>query len=165
MKTENEKKLNADKIFIEPYAGAFLIADYSGEPGGTGKYCGYDMSWRGQPIVNKPFRKKEEAIIAAMKHFFPDTYVEPHNDVTISGQIKFITRLIWEKKAESENILNAKAENADEQRMKLRTVARLAEEEDSLKAIYGSLRQLEISKSAFENTINFDQENPEKIKT
>ena len=50
-------------IAVEPYAGGFLLADYSGNRG-QASYCGRSMSWSSQPIVNDPFPTEESAIDA-----------------------------------------------------------------------------------------------------
>jgi hypothetical protein len=47
---------------IEPYAGGFIVADYSGKRGRFGAaYAGTDGLWRDQPLAIPPFATKEAA--------------------------------------------------------------------------------------------------------
>jgi hypothetical protein len=60
-----EKEIyDARGIAIEPYAGGFILADYSGR-NGPAAYRGVSSQWRSQPIVGDPFATKESAIEAA----------------------------------------------------------------------------------------------------
>lgn len=59
-------KEEADKkgFSIEPYGGGFIIADYSGKRG-EASYCGKEMKWSSQPIVQPPFFETEEEALEA----------------------------------------------------------------------------------------------------
>ncbi|MDE1673814.1 hypothetical protein [Nocardia gipuzkoensis] len=51
---------------IEPYAGGFIIADYSGNRGHFGAaYAGVSLEWNEQPTVGDPFPTEAAARQAA----------------------------------------------------------------------------------------------------
>ncbi len=62
MTTENEL-YDKKSIAVEPYAGGFILADYSGNRG-EASYCGASMSWSLRSIVRSPFPTQEAAVKA-----------------------------------------------------------------------------------------------------
>lgn len=61
------KKENFIDLSYEPYAGGFMIADYSDS--NNVRFCGRRFEWRKQPIISDPFETKEAAEDAARLHF------------------------------------------------------------------------------------------------
>lgn len=58
----SEEQLNDAGMFIEPYAGGFMLADY--RDGDNARYYGSDLSSRRQPITYSPFIDKASALTA-----------------------------------------------------------------------------------------------------
>jgi hypothetical protein len=59
----SEEQLNELGLYVEPYAGGFMIADYRN--GEDARYYGSDLFSRRQPITHCPFPDKASAIVAA----------------------------------------------------------------------------------------------------
>lgn len=59
-----EEKINDAGVFIEPFGGGFIIADYSSE---LALFAGISLNWRSQPIVSDPFPTRDDALAAAAK--------------------------------------------------------------------------------------------------
>lgn len=57
-----EQHLNDAGVYVEPYGGGFMVADYRN--GEDARYCGSDLSWRRQPITYSPFPDKASAVEA-----------------------------------------------------------------------------------------------------
>ena len=54
-------------LSYEPYAGGYMIADYSDE--NNARFCGTDLIWKSQPIISNPFGSLASAEQAASEHF------------------------------------------------------------------------------------------------